>query len=230
MVKMSDNEIGLSYSRREEEGFTVVYNRLFKPLVVYAIRMLVDFPDRKEMAEDIVQNVIILAWEVQSKTPITNYNQIKDYLFTAVRHTCVNTIKTSNKTIREVPEIPHNIEIQIGQSDGYYELYQALSSLPTQCRHILIMRYFCEMSVKEIETKMKLANTSVKNQLSRAMMLLRKKFNISEFLIKEKHDRWVKSIYFSEGNIGKQRLYGISRTHISMIRQGSYYENITKDL
>lgn len=228
---MSDKDIGLAFARGEEKAFTIVYNRLHKSLLWYALKLVKEQPDSKQLAEDIVQHVFVYIWNSSNREKQCHYKQLTDYLYTSVHNYALNTIRFKNKTTYNVPEVKEEPSLKFAENEKYSDMLTALNMLPEQCKRIFIMRYFGEMTVKEIEAKMKLENSTVKSQLARGMRLLRKWLGVSPEYIKKKEERWVKRIYFSISKTGSiVKTHGITQCHVWDIKNGKAHKNITKDL
>ena len=161
-------------STDEYQKFETLFKQYYSGLVVYASR----FTGNTENAEDLVHDLFIHIWE---DNRILGTDQIKAYLFTSIRHRCLNYL--DHLKIRN--EYQEKI-LQKGDITGmltweYYveaELRQhietAIDHLPPQARKIFLMNRFDRKTAVTIAAELGLSPRTVEKHLEVALKSLKK--------------------------------------------------------
>lgn len=165
-------------------GSEVIFERTFKnhfkALHAYACTIL-----RSEaMAEEAVQNVFYKLWE--KKDQISIKESVTAYLYRAVYHECLNTMKHSkvkdayktHTTYLHADIEKANERTSLKELEA--KLAEALKDLPEQCRTIFQMSRFEELKYREIADQLGLSVKTVENQMGKALRILREK--LADFL------------------------------------------------
>lgn len=160
--------------------FETVFKTHFKSLYIYACSILKD----EETAEEIVQNTFYKLWEKKEKIEVQQ--SIKSYLYRAVHNECINHIRHNKVRANYQNYAAMNTnESEAGKDNATLrELQQkidtALNELPEQCRTIFQLSRYEELNYKEISDKLGISISTVKNQVGKALRVLR--YKLSEFL------------------------------------------------
>jgi len=154
-----------------------VYEALFSDYYPHLVRYAEGFLFDKQECEDIVQNLFIYFWENASK--ITLDFSVKAYFFRSVKNRCLNYLRDLHIHDR------HNLlylEAVLNQTD-YEELHDpeviqqinaAIAQLPEEMAKIFKLKYFEDKKLTEIALIKQITENTVKTQLSRAKVKLRK--------------------------------------------------------
>lgn len=151
--------------------FEDLYRYNYRPLCLYALHYLGDI----DAAEDIVQECYIKLWEQIEKSSGI-YNR-RAYLYMTVRNRCLDTLK--KKSIPTESLNPYDtygiIDDDDAQSMAQIEarLWTAIDSLPPECRKIFLLSKRDGMKYEEIAEEMGLSVNTVRNQISKALKLLK---------------------------------------------------------
>lgn len=146
--------------------FEIVFRRLYVPLGMYALRIVGSVDD----AEDIVQESFVSTWEqLQQGVEIAN---MKAYLYMAVRNGAVAFLKSKHVSV-QIDELGQVSEEAIDTSVRDARLWQAIDRLPARCREIFLMSKRDGMSQEEISQELNISLQTVKNQMSKALKVLR---------------------------------------------------------
>lgn len=152
--------------------FDKAYSENWKALYAFAYNILRD----KETAEDIIQEVFIDFW---SRMDGTEINHFTAYLFQAVRNQCAKKLKKKKLSLIEIDileqvlaEVDEQPEIE--QEKLMEEVQQkAREILPSKCHEIFSLRFYDQMSVKDIALKKNISTSTVENQINKALRLLK---------------------------------------------------------
>lgn len=160
------------------EQFEDIFKSHFKDLVAYAFGILKDQQD----AEDIVQEVFFSLWKRKNSLAIES--TIESYLFSAVKHGCMNrfrnekvktsyknSIKPEDKLINMTPYnhlINKELESLIASS---------LADLPSKSLKIFNMNRYDQKKYREIAEEMSISLKTVEAHISRVLKHLRLKLD-----------------------------------------------------
>lgn len=171
----SDLEAALSFQRGEEIGFDFFFKKLRHPLVWYAMNIVKD----KDIAEDMVSEAFLKIWK--NRATLDHPKVIKGWLYKVTHNNCLmyhqherNKAKNRNQIAYETETTIESVEDCFIKAEVLNELKQAIQLLPPACRKIVVLRYLQQKEVSEIEKILKLSKSTIKNQLARAYVELRK--------------------------------------------------------
>ena len=120
----------------------------YRPLCLYALHYLNDV----DASEDVVQEAFGVLWEkLSAGKKIVNQ---KSYLYTVVRNRCLDIIRK-------------------GRSQVEARLWTAIDSLPDKCREIFLMSKRDGYKQEEIARELGISLQTVKNQVSKALKILK---------------------------------------------------------
>jgi RNA polymerase sigma-70 factor (ECF subfamily) len=71
------------------------------------------------------------------------------------------------------PAQQENVERLIIKSDFLNRVYNEIQQLPSQCKEVFIMTYFCDLTAGEIANSLGISVSTVTSQRSRAIKFLR---------------------------------------------------------
>ncbi len=138
------------------------------------------FVGDRMIAEDLTQETFIKFWTVREKLDADR--SCSAYLFSIARNLAINSIQRTVRHISlssEMTEvIPGPGSYQTGTEVYLNDDYQkAIGSLPQRCRETFLLSRFSELSYSEIAVIMEVSPQTVKNQMNKALMMLRKKLD-----------------------------------------------------
>lgn len=129
-------------------------------------------------AEDVSQKTFIQAYE--SFGSFAGRSSLRSWLFGIARHRCLDEIKASRRSGRQVasgppPEVGQApvAEERLHETELTAALEKCLDDLPPHARMVVLMRYREEMSYEEIGAALREKPKTVERRVSRAMPLLR---------------------------------------------------------
>lgn len=156
----------------KEQQFNAVFSDHWHELYAYAINILRD----QNKAEDIVQEVYMDLWS-RGMDPVDNY---RAYLYQAVKFQCAKSLK---KRKFEPVHLGKLSEVLIAhETDDSSEMTKQLFSeinktvttgLPERCQEIFKLRFYENMSYREISAHLNIAVSTVDNQINKALKILK---------------------------------------------------------
>ena len=163
---------GLAEGR--ESSYKILFDEYYLVLTVYARKYLGDMDEARE----IVQDVFVRIYE--SRQLLARVDSLKAYLFTSVRNSCYNYIK-SNKTHQKHQEKirleqsgkKEDVMEQIQESELEQHIFRIVSGLPDRCREIFRMSRVEGLKNDEIARECNISKRTVETQISKALKVLR---------------------------------------------------------
>ena len=181
--------------------FRKVFFEQYKPLCQYALTMVKE-PDT---CEDIVQDIMLKVWE--KKQALLGKEEIRFYLFAAVRNNCLTVLAKKKKLVMVelTGHEKHSHDEESGanataHTDTNALVEEALSKLPPKCREVFMMSRISKLTYREIADALSISVKTVENQMGKALGIIRQ-------FIKE---RWVN--YFI---LGLFLIYGIGEVGVN---------------
>lgn len=154
--------------------FRKVFFEQYKPLCQYALT-LVKEPDT---CEDIVQDILLKVWE--KKQDLLGKEEIRFYLFAAVRNNCLTVLEKKKKlVVVELTGYEKNSHNEEGAANAAVDadtnelVEEALSRLPPKCREVFMMSRISKLTYREIADALGISVKTVENQMGKALGIIR---------------------------------------------------------
>ena len=161
-----------------EALFEAMFNRYYEPMCRFVYQLLKD----ADATEDLVQNVFIKDWEKREELDFSS--NLKPYLFQAAWNAGLNQQKkNSNWLSLEMdedgafeyePAATETTDQALGLAEASRLLELALNQLPEGCRLVFNLSRQEGLSYKEIAETLGISVKTVENQMSKALLHLRK--------------------------------------------------------
>lgn len=175
------------FIKRINEKQSGAFQRLFRELYRSLVYFSYGYVERKDVAEDIVQEVIVRLWENTSFYP--SYNSLKTFLYTSVRNASMDYCRHRQVENRYLTQALTNSgkneedpDLKIMQEELYRSLLQVIEELPPRCREIFKL-HLSGLKNEEIAREMSLSIETVKTQKKKAMLYLRQRLSGTFFLL-----------------------------------------------
>lgn len=166
-----------------ERAYGILYKKHYAILCHYANFYLHD----KFSAETVVEDVIYHLWENRENLIIKK--SIRNYLVTAVRNRCIDTLKLKrNQTEQVISGLSEKAAFYMGNqpvSDSPYgillskeleeKVMQAIETLPAECKQVFIKSRIEQKKNKEIAEELGISINTVKYHMKNAIKILRNK-------------------------------------------------------
>lgn len=178
----SKDEVDLMRQLRlgNQAAFDTLFRMFHPALYFFARRLTLALP--KGRTEEIVQDVFLKLW--QRRANFADLRAVKAFLYIATRNACFNDHEREQVRHRRheqylytVDELEDAVVEEIIHSEVLREVAQAIDTLPDQCRRIIKMAYEDGLTPKEIAHVLNITVSTVNNQKSRGVSLLRKRIS-----------------------------------------------------
>ncbi len=180
---MNDTTFIQKLNANDRGAFHLVYTNYYKMLVVYAI----GFVKEQEVAEDLVQELIISIWEQDNN--FQHINAFKSYLYNSVKNKCLNYIKHQSVKDRYAQTIkaeqPFNLHIEEDDTEEqelYRQLFMIVDQLPQRCKQVFELQMQGKKN-KEIAEVLNISIETVKTQKKRALKKLKEQLGNTSILL-----------------------------------------------
>ncbi|ARS40357.1 RNA polymerase subunit sigma-70 [Sphingobacteriaceae bacterium GW460-11-11-14-LB5] len=176
----TDHELLALLKTNDESAYKEIYNRFWFVLYGHAKRMLTDDED----AEDVVQDVFLTLW---TKSEIIDLKtSLSSYLYTVVRNKIFDRFdhaKVKSKYIASLEKFiergNYEADFLIREKQLHELIQQEINCLPEKMREIFKLSRHSNLSYQEIAEQLGVSEGVVRNQVSRALKILRSKFGIA---------------------------------------------------
>ena len=172
------NLVDTAWKRFQEGDYAAlgeIFRKLYGELYYYGLKLI----PREEVVRDTIQDIFVDIWSRKEK--ITKVNNIKAYLFVAVRHELLLQIK---KLRIEDQVAPAGVEPFVFSKEDFMVqeendssnrrlLGQSLQKLTDRQREVISLRFNHEMEFEDIAQIMRMNLQSVRNLLFRALQKIR---------------------------------------------------------
>lgn len=161
----------------DKKVFNDNFRYYYRPLCMYALHYVKDIDN----AEDIVQDCFTEVWE--RKDSLEDVDNIRAYLYTMVRNRCGHFLKEKSKQQADNDSL-YELEDETHEEEEYEErsflearMLTAIESLPERCREALLLSRRDGLKHEEIAKSMSVSVNTVKNQISKALKIIRQSGN-----------------------------------------------------
>src|SRR5437588_5740831 len=182
-VDVSDGVLARQTLDGDQYAFESLVRRYSTPLFNFIFRFLGDY----DQACDILQHVFI---QLHTSLPTLRTDKpLKAWLFQVARNRCLDELRRKHaihfselESVNDDEELSPLAAIPDGgplpeelaeQSDLQQHLQEAIETLPTKFRSVVLLRYAAQLSFSEIGQALNMAEATAKTYFQRAKPLLR---------------------------------------------------------
>ena len=190
-MNLLENKIIESLKKGNEKSFELIFKTYYSRLCTYAF----NYTKQLEVAEDIVKDTFINIWNKKEKLDIKF--TLSGYLFRSVHNSCINYLKREKRknTTLSFDDLS-NIDLKLKQpiSTDYplanilvkemeNQIYEQIEKLPKQCKEIFVLSRLENLPHKKIAKKLNISENTVKVQIYRALIKLRKTIQSNSIIL-----------------------------------------------
>jgi RNA polymerase sigma-70 factor (ECF subfamily) len=127
-------------SLNSTKKFKDLFDHFFLPLCLFAEKFL----ENKEDAADVVQDTFIKLWQRKEDFQQVHINQIKSFLYTTIRNSCLNELEHKRiidnySTHIQTVHKESFFNDQLIEEETYRILVQAINKLPPRTAQIMLL-------------------------------------------------------------------------------------------
>lgn len=179
----NDEELFALLKQGDEEAYATIYKRFWALLYRHALRMLQDVQE----TEDVIQEVFLTLWNKAEQLELKN--SLSGYLYAAVRNRIFDHIEHGKVKSKHMESLGTFMERSTYETDHLIRerqlrelIEQEIAALPQPMRHIFELSRHGNLSHRQIAEELHVSEGAVRNQVSRALKILRSKLGIMAFL------------------------------------------------
>ena len=158
----------------DEDAFTELYQRYWRPLYSSALRRM-----SEDDARDIIQELFVSLWGRREHLP--DDVKVAEYLYTALRYRVINYLQASQVRLKYANSVlTEQDPASAATADGHLAvdelknfIQEAVDKMPLHLQEVFLLSYKKGLSPKEIATQLSLSVQTVKNYLTNARAFLK---------------------------------------------------------
>ena len=155
------------------DAYNALYYKYYNSLVLYTKT----FVERQDIAEDIVQDIIVYIWE--KDMVFLDEQSFRVYLYNSLKSRAINYLNhqdVENKYIDYLQSQPSESEFldeEAFMEEAYRQLFSVIDELPKRQREIFLL-HMAGKKNEEIALELNIAVDTVKTHKKRALVYIRK--------------------------------------------------------
>ena len=159
----------------DKNAFVHLVDKYNRRLFAYALSLTNDHV----MAEDILQNVFIRAWEKRKKMQIEK--SLSNYLFRTIHNEFINQYKKKQSVLKLEKKYYEKLEtVAQAQDDASFDklirlINKEVANLPPRCREVFLLSRKEGLTNLEISKHLEISIKTVEAQITKAFLILREK-------------------------------------------------------
>lgn len=169
-----DNLLLARVAKKDREALAEVYARFQRPLFRYLFHLL----GQKELAEDVLQEVMLVVW--QKAHTFQGTGQVASWIFGIAHHQAFKALRRDAsvsmielEAASELADAALDPEADLLRKTTREEIAQALACLTPEHREVLELAFFQDFACKEIAAIVGIPPGTVKSRLSYARRALK---------------------------------------------------------
>lgn len=179
----SDQQLLALLRKSNVHAFNAIYDRYSQPLYLY----ICSKTDTGEAGKDMLQDIFTYLWE--NRTSLEIETQLKAYLYQCVRHKIIDLYRKDETYRRYLQQLiehfdtqPHLISDRLDHKVKAQHVLEGINHLPDRMKQAFMMSRFEHRTIEEIAFLMDLSQQTVKNQISKALKILRDRYAQTDLL------------------------------------------------
>ncbi len=183
MNDWTDREIFKAVRQGDKSALSILFNRFYHQLKHYGISISQDYV----LSEECIQEMFIYIFESHAR--LSDVQGVKSYLFTGLRRRLITALKQRRALHQKDSEAMGWLDIQFAPQDIQFSkedrrmsnqaLITALNNLPQRQREAIYLKYYNNLSTKDISDVMGVANQTILNMLYQGLQRIRKDDSLS---------------------------------------------------
>ncbi len=171
LKEYTDNELLKLIHGGDECAFNEIHTRYAYQMYIFAFNIL----SKTQECEDIIQNIFVTLWTKKEEVEIKS---LKSYLFRAVKYQIFNyfrdhKISDTDLTRLTIIDISNSALEHMEFKELEKIIHDCVQNLPNRCQQIFRLSRFEEKSHKEIAENLHISKHTVKNQISKALKIIK---------------------------------------------------------
>lgn len=179
---MSDDQLVALYVDGNNEAFDVIVDRYKDRIFAYILRIVKD----EDLADDLFQETFIKVITTVAQKRYTSYGRFSQWIY-RIAHNCIidhyRHVKNENLQSTDAGEVSvlnrkqfseATIEDVMIDNQIKADVHRLIRALPANQRQVLVMRYYRDMSFKEIAEATKVSINTALGRMRYALLNIRR--------------------------------------------------------
>lgn len=172
MESYTDQELWISLKQGEREALSIIFHRHYASLHQYGYKLT----GNTVLVEDCLQDMFLYLFEKKDSLGMVTY--VRAYLFKSFRNRIMRMLRNERKSVYISLEdawlvVPNELEV-LDRNDAQRRiLAELINKLPPRQRELIFLRYYNDLSPREIADMLSISYRAVVNTLYKAMVSLR---------------------------------------------------------
>ncbi|MCF6223332.1 MAG: RNA polymerase sigma-70 factor [Flavobacteriaceae bacterium] len=172
-----------SLNEGNKSAFKYLYSKFYNELCAYAKSL----SGNAELAEDIVQNVMINIWDRRPNLNIKS--SIKSYLYKAVYNHFINTYKQNKKELNFIEKMKADALNYFAEEDDEIidkkvkMVKLEIENLPKKCREAFLLNKVNGLKYKEVAEELNISVKTVEAHIHNALVKIKKSLEHKKHLL-----------------------------------------------
>lgn len=167
--------------KRAKKGDKSAFGRIYKEFLPRIYRFVFYLVPDNAIAEDITQDTFVKAWESLPRFS-SKKGTIQSYLYAIARNTVIDHQRKKKESRLDMDYAQQigsgeNLENMLINLERVSKVHEALSSLSKEDRDVVVLRYFEEMSYKEIAEVVNQTEGAIRVKTHRILKTMKGLFN-----------------------------------------------------
>lgn len=177
---MEDQLLWKRIQMSDKNALKKLHAKYFHQMLLHASKQL---SGDNGLAEELVSDCFIKLWE--NRKTILIRSSVRNYLFIMIHHNIIDHFRKKKQIWEPLNQNIHVVpyEEDFDELEQNVRIYQAVKKLPDQCRKILELAVYEDMTYSEIADKLSISKNTVKTQIGRAYRKLKETLDPKEFLL-----------------------------------------------
>jgi len=169
-----------TFKQGDKQAFAALYGRYFKMLFQYGLKVSED----RDFVKDCIHDLFIDLW--RNKENLTDPKSVKAYLLSAIQHKLLRQLSRVRTRQNEITRMKfpafvdcredQMIEDQIHLEQNYI-VSKALNALTKRQQEAIYLKFYSNLSYKEVAATMSISVDSIYNLISKAIDCLQHELN-----------------------------------------------------
>ncbi len=171
---LSESALISLFQTGDTAALSILYTRHHQKLLYF----LQKGAKSSTLAEDLLHDTFIKVWENREK--LDPEQPFKPYLYTIAQHQLFNLLKRARHEQTILAQMQQGAltevnatELQLDFKESSLLLEEAIRQLPPRCREVFQKCYIEELSYKETATELRISESTVHNQMVKALRIVR---------------------------------------------------------
>jgi RNA polymerase sigma factor (sigma-70 family) len=176
----NDEAIWSIFKKGDKQAFAILYQRYFKMLFQYGTKMA----DDSDLVKDCIHDLFIDLWK--NKENLTDPKSVKAYLLSAIQHKLIRQLTRVRSRQNEITQMKLSVVVECREdqmiedqiiTEQNYIVSKALRGLTKRQQEAIYLKFYSNLSYKEVATMMSISVDSTYNLISKSIDSLQHELN-----------------------------------------------------